>query len=102
MRTLAIALESVGIIAIILGLVFESLTGADLGYIFISGGAVIIAGGGMVWAKLNGINQSTKNRTWHFGHSGSHLRNQTNSQGGTTRMVLPLLLFVLCYIWGIG
>ncbi|GAI80523.1 unnamed protein product [marine sediment metagenome] len=52
MRTLAIALESVGIIAIILGLTFESLTGADLGYMLISGGAVIIAGGGMVWAKL--------------------------------------------------
>jgi len=52
MRTLAIALESVGIIAIILGIAFESLTGADLGYMFISGGAVIIAGGGMMWAKL--------------------------------------------------
>ncbi|GAI25004.1 unnamed protein product [marine sediment metagenome] len=60
MRTLAIALESVGIITIIFGLAFESLTGADFGYMLISGGAVLIAGGGMVWAKI--IKEKIK---WH-------------------------------------
>lgn len=52
MRGLAIALESVGICAIIIGVVVEFITKADIGFIVITGGSAIIAAGGLLWAKL--------------------------------------------------
>ncbi len=52
MRTLAIALESVGICAIIGGIVFEAQTHAPVGFIIIASGSVLIAGGSLIWAKL--------------------------------------------------
>lgn len=51
-RTLAIALEAVGIAAIIAGITIEAVMRAPLGFIFISGGAAIIAIGSMYWVKL--------------------------------------------------
>jgi hypothetical protein len=52
MRGLAIALESVGIIAIIAGIVVEYIMQADLVFVAITGGSVIIAAGGLLWSKL--------------------------------------------------
>lgn len=52
MRGLAIALEAVGICAIIAGISIEALMHADIGFIAITGGSVIIAAGGLLWAKL--------------------------------------------------
>jgi len=52
MKNLAIALESVGIVAIIIGIAIEAVMHADIGFIAITGGSVIIAAGGLLWAKL--------------------------------------------------
>jgi len=51
-RTLAIALESVGICVILLGIGIEVYYEADIGYIAITGGAGVFALGGMLWAKF--------------------------------------------------
>jgi len=51
-RTLAIALESVGISAIIGGIVFESQAHAPIGFVIITGGSVLIAAGGLIYAKI--------------------------------------------------
>ena len=51
-RTLAIALEAVGISAIIGGIVFEVQVQADIGFVIITGGAVFIAAGGLLYAKI--------------------------------------------------
>jgi len=52
MRGLAIALEAVGIVAIIIGIAIEAIMHADIGFIAITGGSVIIATGGLLWAKV--------------------------------------------------
>jgi len=51
-KTLAVALEAVGCSIGVAGIVVESLTGADAGYVLITSGAVIIALGAGVFAKL--------------------------------------------------
>jgi hypothetical protein len=51
-RTLAIALEVVGCCVIVGGICIEVIMGADVGYIAITAGALVIAFGGMVFAKL--------------------------------------------------
>ena len=51
-RTLSIALEAVGCCVIVGGIVIEVTMGADIGYIAITAGALAIAFGGMVFAKL--------------------------------------------------
>ena len=52
MRVLAIALEAVGVVAIIIGIAIEAVMQADIGFIAITGGAVVIAGGSLLWSKL--------------------------------------------------
>lgn len=51
-KTLAIALEAVGICAILLGVGIEVYYEADIGFIAITGGSGIVALGGMIFAKL--------------------------------------------------
>ncbi len=51
-RTLAIALETVGVCIIALGIGIEVAMKADLGYILIASGAFVTAFGGMLWAKF--------------------------------------------------
>lgn len=51
-KNLAIALEAVGISAITCGIVIEALMHADFGFVVITGGSLLVAGGGMIWAKL--------------------------------------------------
>lgn len=52
MKILAVALETIGVIAIIAGITVECIMEADVGYVIITGGSVLIAGGGLIWAKL--------------------------------------------------
>lgn len=52
MRGLAIALEAVGIVAIIIGIAIEAIMQANIGFIAITGGSVVIAAGGLLWAKI--------------------------------------------------
>lgn len=52
MRGLAIALEAVGIVAIVIGIAIEAVMRADIGFIAITGGSAIIATGGLLWAKV--------------------------------------------------
>jgi len=49
---LAIALETVGVIGIIAGIAVEATMQADIGFVIISSGSVLIATGALVWAKL--------------------------------------------------
>jgi len=49
---LAVIIELFGIILTTAGLVYEQLTGADLGYIMITGGGVFVAVGAFLFAKL--------------------------------------------------
>ncbi len=51
-KTLAIALETVGTVAILLGVGIEVYYEADIGFIAITGGSAIVALGGMIFAKL--------------------------------------------------
>jgi len=51
-RTLAIALESVGICAIIGGIIFETQVHAPIGFVIITGGSVLVAAGGLLYAKI--------------------------------------------------
>lgn len=51
-KTLAVALEAVGASIGVAGIVVESITKADIGYVLITGGAVICAVGAGVFAKL--------------------------------------------------
>jgi len=50
-RNLAIALESVGCCVTVAGIVTEWATGADYGYCIITGGALLVTFGTMVFAK---------------------------------------------------
>ncbi len=51
-RTLAVALEAVGICAVIVGIGIEVYYEADTGFLLISGGAGVIALGSLIFAKL--------------------------------------------------
>jgi len=51
-KALAIALESIGICAIIGGIIFEAQVQAPTGFIIITVGSALIAFGGMLWAKI--------------------------------------------------
>jgi len=51
-RTLAIALEAVGAVTIMVGIVIEVTAGAALGYIIITSGSLGIAVGSLIFAKL--------------------------------------------------
>ncbi|AQU05310.1 histidine kinase [Dehalococcoides mccartyi] len=50
-RGLAIALETVGCCITLAGVVTEFITGADYGYVIITGGALMVAFGSMIFAK---------------------------------------------------
>lgn len=52
MRGLAIALESIGVIAIIAGICVEATLKAEIGFVAITGGSVLVAAGGLIWSKL--------------------------------------------------
>jgi hypothetical protein len=51
-KTLAIALETVGVCAILLGVGIEVYYEADIGFIAITSGSAVVAVGGMIFAKL--------------------------------------------------
>jgi len=51
-KTLAIALETVGCLIVLTGIIIEVSTGADLGYVMITSGAFFVAFGGMIFVKL--------------------------------------------------
>jgi len=51
-KTLAIALETVGCLVILTGIIIEVSMKAELGFILITSGACIVAFGGMIFAKL--------------------------------------------------
>jgi len=51
-KTLAIALESVGISAIIGGIVIEFILRAPVGFIVITSGSLIVTTGGLIWTKI--------------------------------------------------
>lgn len=51
-RTLAVALEAVGIIVVVVGIAIETVTQAEVGHFIISTGSVAIAGGALVFAKF--------------------------------------------------
>ncbi len=50
-RNLAIALETVGCCITLAGVVTEWATHADYGYVIITGGALVVTFGGMIFAK---------------------------------------------------
>ncbi len=51
-KTLAIALETVGCLVILTGIIIEISMKAELGFILITSGACIVAVGTMIFAKL--------------------------------------------------
>ncbi len=51
-KVLAICLEAVGMCIVSAGIAVEVVYEADIGYILITSGAVFVAGGGMIFAKL--------------------------------------------------
>ena len=59
-RNLAIALETVGCCITLAGIITEWATGADHGYAIITGGALVITFGSMIFAKC-------VRRKWHDG-----------------------------------
>lgn len=48
----AVIIELVGIILVTSGLVYEELTKADLGYMMITGGSLIMSIGAFIFAKV--------------------------------------------------
>ena len=50
-RNLAIALETVGCFITLAGIVTEWITQADYGYVIITGGALVVTFGSMIFAK---------------------------------------------------
>ena len=50
-KNLAIALETVGCCIILAGIITEWATGADYGYAIITGGALVVTFGSMIFAK---------------------------------------------------
>ena len=55
----AIGLESVGACVGLGGIIVEYITKADIGYCLITGGAVLVTLGGMIFAKLIKIGKGT-------------------------------------------
>jgi len=51
-RGLAVALEAVGICAVLIGIGIEVYFEADVGFICITGGSAVVAFGSLVFAKL--------------------------------------------------
>jgi len=51
-KTLAIALETVGCCVVLAGIIIEVITRAPLGYVIITCGALTVAAGGMIFAKI--------------------------------------------------
>jgi len=51
-KTLAIALETVGCLVVLTGIIIEVSLRAPLGYVLITSGALLVAFGGMIFAKL--------------------------------------------------
>jgi len=51
-KILAIALETVGVVAIIVGIGIEAVMKADAGFITITVGSLLIAAGSLLWAKF--------------------------------------------------
>ena len=51
-KIIAIGLETVGSCAVLAGIILEVTTGAAIGYIVITGGALTVALGSMLFAKL--------------------------------------------------
>jgi len=51
-RTLAIALEAVGCLVVVAGITVEVSMKADIGFVLITGGSVVIAAGALMFAKL--------------------------------------------------
>lgn len=48
----AVLIELVGIVLVTGGLVYEYMAKADLGYVIITAGSVLIAAGSMIFAKV--------------------------------------------------
>ncbi len=51
-KVLAVALEAVGMCIVLVGIVIEVSYQAHIGFVLITSGSVVIAGGGMIFAKL--------------------------------------------------
>jgi len=51
-KTLAIAFETVGCVVVLTGIIIEVIMGAEVGYVLITSGALLVAFGGMIFAKL--------------------------------------------------
>jgi len=51
-KVLAVCLEAVGMCILLVGIVIEVIYEADVGFILITAGSMVIAGGGMIFAKL--------------------------------------------------
>ncbi len=51
-KTLAVALETVGICAALIGIGIEVYYEADVGFVLITAGAVVVATGSLIFAKL--------------------------------------------------
>ena len=49
---LAVGIELVGIGLVGSGIGFEMATGADLGYVLITGGSILVAAGGVIFGKF--------------------------------------------------
>ncbi len=49
---LAVGIELVGIALVGTGIGYEIATGADLGYVFITAGSVLVAAGGVLFGKF--------------------------------------------------
>jgi hypothetical protein len=54
---LSICVETIGICVICCGLATEAITGADVGYMIITGGSCIMATGSLIFAKLYKANK---------------------------------------------
>ena len=59
-RNLAIALETVGCFITLAGIITEWVTGSDYGYAIITGGALVITFGSMIFAKCMKRNWNDK------------------------------------------
>jgi len=51
-RLLPISLELAGIVGIGVGVGIELATGAEIGYLAITMGSLLVAAGGVIWAKF--------------------------------------------------
>ena len=51
-KVMAVCFWAVGIIVVLAGIAVEVAMGADMGFILITAGSVVVAGGAMIFAKL--------------------------------------------------